>query len=391
MNHLLWDRRREALMPFTLTRPVADLRVGILTLREKWERHLAAPVSTLTAAYLAGKYPAVWRRANTLIDASVLPDAALAAAVRNLSPGEALWDSDDLIAACLERRNVPYPVDEKAIAKLDRKTWRRTVRRLRHVWNLFQENDAEIRADFILLTAGRKSAPLPKSNRVRQRNQVFLEEGARVEDAVLNAATGPIYVGRNAEIMEGCLVRGPVALGDRAVLKMGAKIYGATTVGPWCKAGGEINNSILSAYSNKAHDGFLGNAVVGQWCNLGADTNNSNLKNNYGEVSVWSYEKGDFENTGLQFCGVFLGDHCKTGINTMLNTGTVAGAWVNLFGAGFPPRFIPSFSWGGPGGFSEYELDKALEAARAMYARRGMKFDQREQRIFRHLRKQAGV
>ena len=239
-------------------------------------------------------------------------------------------------------------------------------------WDIFTLNAGAIEDDFNRLTAGRTSAPVPSSNRVINGDRVFLEEGARAECAILNAHTGAIYLGRDSEVMEGVMIRGPFALGDQGVIKMGAKIYGATTVGPGAKAGGEINNSVIFGNSNKAHDGFLGNSVIGEWCNLGADTNNSNLKNNYSEVKVWSYAEKTIVGTGLQFCGLFMGDHSKCGINTMFNTGTVVGVFANIFGAGFPAKHIPSFTWGMPEEGTLFLPDKAIELAERVMARRNV-------------------
>nr|MDQ3072743.1 glucose-1-phosphate thymidylyltransferase [Bacteroidota bacterium] len=259
------------------------------------------------------------------------------------------------------------------------------LRIIENIWQIFSWNDAELRSDFDLLTSGRKSASISGSNHIINKENIFLEEGAVVEGASLNASTGPIYIGKHAEIMEGCLVRGPFSLGEHSQLKLGAKIYGATTIGPHCKVGGEVNNSVFQAYSSKAHDGFIGNAVIGEWCNIGADSNNSNLKNNYDEVKVWDFGKNIFVNTGLQFCGLFLGDHSKCGINTMFNTGTVVGVSSNIFGSGFPRTIIPSFSWGGAAGFTTYKIDKALETAELVFQRRKLSLVQIDKDIFAHV------
>ena len=236
-----------------------------------------------------------------------------------------------------------------------------------------------------MITKNRKSQPIPAGvNTVNQEN-IFLEEGAKLTFCTLNASTGPIYIGKDAEIMEGCIVRGALAMCDNSVLKLGAKIYGATTIGPHSKVGGEVNNSVLMGYSNKGHDGFLGNSVLGEWCNLGADTNNSNLKNNYAEVRLWDYNTGRFAKTGLQFCGLMMGDHSKCGINTMFNTGTVVGVSANIFGSGFPRNFIPSFSWGGASGFTVYKTNKVFEVANEVMKRRKISFDDIEKRILENV------
>ncbi|KXK43939.1 MAG: nucleotidyl transferase [Bacteroidetes bacterium OLB11] len=258
------------------------------------------------------------------------------------------------------------------------------VMQLNHLWDIFSFNDKALRQDYERITNGRESQSLSHTNTLIG-HQIFIEEGAYVEGAIINSNTGPVYIGRNAEVMEGCVIRGPFAMGEHAVLKMGAKIYGATTLGPGCKVGGEVNNSVMIANSNKAHDGFLGNSVIGEWCNLGADSNNSNLKNNYEEVKLWSESQKSFVKTGLQFCGLIMGDHSKCGINTMFNTGTVVGFSCNIFGAGFPRNFIPSYSWGSASGMAEYQLKKAIDTARRVFARRKIEFDNIEERLFQYI------
>jgi UDP-N-acetylglucosamine diphosphorylase/glucosamine-1-phosphate N-acetyltransferase len=255
-------------------------------------------------------------------------------------------------------------------------------------WDIWGLNAAELEADFDLLTTGRKSAPVHESCTVIG-DRIFLEEGAKATASILNTTTGPIYLAKNAEIMEGCVVRGGLALGEYSALKLGTKIYGATTLGPHSKVGGEVNNSVILGYSNKGHDGFLGNSALGEWCNIGADTNNSNLKNNYDEVKVWSYVSKRFAKTGQQFCGLIMGDHSKSGINTMFNTGTVVGVSANVYGAGFPRNFIASFSWGGPQGTMEYKIDKALDTANRMMQRRGLAVDEVEQEILQSVYEQT--
>ena len=256
---------------------------------------------------------------------------------------------------------------------------------LTHTWEIFEKNAQALQDDFTLLTEGRNSAKISKTNRTINPEQIFLEPGATVEHSILNASDGPIYLSKEASIWEGAMVRGPFSLGQNAVVKMGAKIYGATTVGPFCKVAGEVSNSVIFGYSSKGHEGYLGNAVLGEWCNIGADSNNSNLKNNYAKVKLWNYATEAFEQTGLQFCGLMMGDHSKTAINTMLNTGTVVGVNVNIYVPGFPRNFIPSFSWGGASGFSTYMPEKAFAAAKVMMARRGVVFDKIEARILEHV------
>lgn len=365
-----------ALLPLTYTRPVAEVRCGILTLREKWERRLGQPVGHLTTAYLQGKFPLVSGSDNLLIRGSLLADANLAVAVQELEKGQALYAGDQLLAYRSARA-----IADEDLSAYKRIPFDKPLNEIRNTWDIFSLNGPALEADFDLITSGRKSAPIPASNSVVEAGRIFLEEGAVVEHSMLNASTGPIYIGREALVMEGCLIRGGFALGPRGVVKMGAKIYGPTTAGPHCKIGGEINNAVLFGYSNKGHDGFLGNSVLGEWCNLGADTNTSNLKNNYAKVRLWNYESGRFDATGLQFCGLIMGDHSKSAINTMFNTGTVVGVNCNIFASGFPRNFIPSFSWGGTSGFSTYTPEKAFEAARAAMARREVPFTGEDERL----------
>lgn len=385
MNYILFDSSfRNNLLPLTFTRPVADLRIGILTIREKWELLLQEKTSTLTEPYLALKYPLVKAETNILINGSICPNEALLAEVKKLKSGETLVQGDSIIAMCLEADSLDSFGGEAA-DDISTITTDIDFIKVENTWELFQFNDRAIREDFELLTKGRKSQPLSKTNRVVNPENIFVEEGAVVEFAILNASTGPIYIGKEAEIMEGSKVRGPLALCDHSVLKMDAKIYGATTIGPYSKVGGEINNSIILGYSNKAHDGFLGHSVLGEWCNLGADTNTSNLKNTYEDVKLWSYAEDAFVATGLQFCGLIMGDHSKSGINTMFNTGTVVGVNSNIYGAGFQRNFVPSFSWGGTHGFADFDLNKAIKIATAVYKRRGIAFDQVEMAILKEI------
>jgi UDP-N-acetylglucosamine diphosphorylase/glucosamine-1-phosphate N-acetyltransferase len=256
------------------------------------------------------------------------------------------------------------------------------VLKINNTWEIFQYNGRALQEDFQLLTAGRNSQPLSDSNR-HTGNQLFIEEGAKIECSILNSSTGPIYIGKEAEIMEGCMIRGPFSLGDHSTVKMGAKIYGPTTVGPHCKVGGEINHSVFFGYSNKAHDGFMGQSVIGEWCNIGADTNTSNLKNTYEDIKLWNYADKTFVDTGLQFCGLIMGDHSKCGINTMFNTGTVVGISSNIFGPGYQRNFIPSFVWGGTSGLKAYDVNKAIAVARRVYARRNKEFTEVDEQILR--------
>ncbi|MDP4210041.1 MAG: GlmU family protein [Bacteroidota bacterium] len=372
MNYILFDDNSwENLLPLTFTRPVGEVRIGILTISEKWEKFLGSKPSYLTQEYLSCKYMLSVSSDNILINGSVLPTAELVREIQNLKVGQTLKKDNVIVAA---RLNADH-IDEFKANQLEKFEACQTTVSLTKIdfpWHIFSFNEAALIDDFKLLTKGRQSAPISSTNRVLGAENIFIEEGASVEFAILNAQTGPIYVGKDAEIMEGAIVRGPLALCEHSALKMGAKIYGATTIGPNSKVGGEVSNSVIFGYSNKAHDGFLGNAVLGEWCNLGADTNNSNLKNNYAEVRIWNYAQERFVSTGTQFCGLIMGDHSKAGINTMFNTGTVVGVSANIFGAGFPRNLIPSFSWGGPQGCIVYTLNKAFETAALVMKRRGI-------------------
>ncbi|ALU74605.1 GlmU family protein [Tenacibaculum finnmarkense] len=385
MNYILFDGDvRTALLPFTYTKPVADIRVGILTIREKWEKHLGSTTTTVTEEYLEEKYPMVELEENVLLNASFLPTDSLVDMVRALTKNQAIFKGEDVIAFYTNDSQ-----DEVNFANYEQIEYQEELLQIRNTWDIFSLNDKAIRADFDLITDGRTSEPIPDTVNCINKKDIFIEEGAKLTFATLNASSGPIYIGENAEIMEGVVVRGALAMCENSVLKLGAKIYGATTLGPHCKVGGEVNNSVLMGYSSKGHDGFLGNSVLGEWCNIGADSNNSNLKNNYAEVKLWSYDTGRFAKTGLQFCGLMMGDHSKCGINTMFNTGTVVGVSANIFGSGFPRNFVPSFSWGGASGFTEYKTNKVFEVAEMVMKRRNIEFDEKEQRILSHVFEQT--
>jgi UDP-N-acetylglucosamine diphosphorylase/glucosamine-1-phosphate N-acetyltransferase len=380
MNYILFDGpNRAALLPFTYTRPVADIRIGILTIREKWELYLGVTTTTVTEDYLSDKYPMVEMEQNIMINASYIPNEALVNQIKNLKENQAIFDGDTMVAFySLEDQEIDFNTFKTVKLK-------GTLLKVETTWDIFSKNGEAIEADFKLLTANRISAPIPEQTVAFNSEAIFIEDGAVLPLCVLNATNGPIYIGKNTEIMEGSMVRGPFALCEGSTLKMGTKIYGPTTVGPYSKVGGEVNNSVFFGYSNKGHDGFLGNSVIGEWCNLGAGTNNSNLKNNYAEVRLWSYETENFAKTGLQFCGLMMGDHSKCGINTMFNTGTVVGVSANIFGSGFPRNFIPSFSWGGANGFSTYRTTKAFEVAVEVMKRRDFEFSTQESAILEHV------
>ncbi len=384
MNYILFDdSSRNNLLPLVFTRPIADLRVGILTIREKWEKHLNCKTSSLTEIYLSKKFPVVLKSNNYLINSSVFPNKQIVDEIHTLKPNQALSAGDYVIAYNINEEDFKN-ISDDSLANYEEIESESSHTKLNNVWDIFVLNEQEIKTDFEILTKGRKSADISETNKITGKHQIFIEEGTKIEFSILNATGGHIYIGKNAEIMEGCLIRGPFALCENAVLKMGAKIYGNTTVGPYSKVGGEINNSVILGYSNKAHDGFLGNSVIGEWCNLGADTNTSNLKNNYEEVKLWNYPLQTFVNTGLQFCGLIMGDHSKCGINTMFNTGSVVGINANVFGAGFQRNFIPSFSWGGSGTFI-YDIEKAIIVAERVYERRNLTFTDTEKDILKHI------
>ncbi|NVO11336.1 MAG: GlmU family protein [Bacteroidales bacterium] len=379
------DSRRLNLLPLTFTRPVAEIRIGILTIKEKWEKLLNTPCSFLTADYLREKYhPANGEMESCILNGSVIPNQELFDSIKKLNIGEALVWEDTIIAALLPTTPNPSYIPSIGDFK-ERKYLFEKPFMVLNLWDIFSQNKKAIDQDFALLTKNRKSEPISKTNQVINPENIFIEKGATVECAILNASSGPIYIGVDSEIMEGSIVRGSFALCNNSILKMGAKIYGPTTIGPHSKVGGEVNNSVFIGCSNKAHDGFIGNSVIGEWCNIGADSNNSNLKNNYANVKLWNYQKKSFVDTGLQFCGLIMGDHSKCGINTMFNTGTVVGVSANIFGSGFPRNFIPSFSWGGAQGFSIYSVDKAFETAELVYKRRGLSFNSIEKKIFRNV------
>jgi UDP-N-acetylglucosamine diphosphorylase/glucosamine-1-phosphate N-acetyltransferase len=381
MNYILFDGTvRNALLPFTFTRPVADIRIGIVTIREKWEKYLGYTTTTLTEEYLMDKFPMVEMEENVMINASFLPNPILVEMIQNLKPNQAVVFAEDIIAFFTNNTQDEFDFEQFELLPFEGELFR-----IEHTWDIFAKNDRAIREDFELLTADRTSQSIPKSVNVIAPENIFIEEGAQLEFVTLNASTGPIYIGKNSEIMEGSVIRGPFALCESGRVKLATKVYGATTVGPHAVIGGEVNNSVLFGYSNKGHDGFLGNSVLGEWCNIGADSNNSNLKNNYEEVRLWSYETEGFAKTGLQFCGLMMGDHSKCGINTMFNTGTVVGVSANIFGAGFPRNFVPSFSWGGAAGFSTYLTEKAFQTAKIVMARRNVEFTDQEAAILSHV------
>lgn len=381
MNIVLFDGMEWAqLRPLTLTKPVAALRMGILTFRERWEKHLPGKYSYLTQDYLSKKYPLQIDEENLFINPSFFPTPLYIEEIQRLKTGESIWKEGHLMAA-----KMSFEAFQEVEQQSNKKIFAQEILHIQHLWDLFHWNAAAIQFDFDRLTKSRISQAISSTNGVMHADNIFIEEGAVVEYSTLNAKNGPIYIGKNAEIMEGSMIRGSFALCENATVNMGTKIYAGTTVGPHCKVGGEINNSILMGYSNKGHDGFLGNSVIGEWCNLGADTNNSNLKNNYSNIRIWDYSRKNYVDTGLQFFGLVMGDYSKSAINSQFNTGTVVGISANVFAVGFPPKFIPSFSWGGNEAAPKFDLDKSFEAANKMKERRKKILTEYDQEILSHI------
>jgi UDP-N-acetylglucosamine diphosphorylase/glucosamine-1-phosphate N-acetyltransferase len=378
------DKSWETLRPLTLTRPASELRVGILTIREKWERRLGEAASHGTRPYLREKFPALPGTLRLWVNGSICPTGDLCEEAARLQPGEMLH-AGEVVIAFRERAGEALEAYDGEPRGYTRRAYGKEFVKITYPYHIFAYNGQELSSDFHLLTDGRASAPVDASVRASGKFPLFAEEGAVARACVINTDEGPVYLGRGAEVMEGALVRGPLALCDHAVLKMGTRVYGATTLGPYCKCGGEIDNVVFARYSSKAHDGFLGNSVIGEWCNIGAGTTVSNLKNSYAGVKLWDYASASFQPTGLQFCGLIMGDHSKMGINMMVNTGTMVGVSANLYGGGFPRNFIPSFAWGGAGGFLKQRLSLFTDTARAVMARRNKVFDDADQRLMAYL------
>jgi UDP-N-acetylglucosamine diphosphorylase/glucosamine-1-phosphate N-acetyltransferase len=394
MNYILYDdAARARLLPFTHTRPVADIRCGIMTMRERWEKCLnVTTTGSLTENYLQQVFPLNAAEDNIYINASVFANAGLAGAINRLLPDHALVSGNTVIAARPAKKQSDVKEFHTQLEKMQQEHFEEAIYALKKVWDIFTLNDRALRDDYALMTTGRKSAPVPDGVTVSGKENLFIEEGANIyAGCIINATAGPVYIAKGTEVLEGAMMRGPIAIGEHGVVKMGAKIYGATTIGPGCKVGGEINNAIFFANSNKAHDGYLGNAVIGEWCNLGADTNCSNLKNNYAAVKIWDEAAGKSVDTGLTFCGLLMGDHSKCGINTMFNTGTVVGVSCNIFGGGFPEKFVRSFSWGGYESITNYDFNRAMETASRMMERRGRKLTAEETAMYKHLHEHYAV
>ncbi|WP_353097900.1 GlmU family protein [Empedobacter brevis] len=377
MNIILFDGEEwENLLPLTFTKPVASLRMGVLSFAERWEKILNTTISYQTQSYLEEKFSTNYQSENIFINPSFFPTTELIHYIKELELNQSILFNGQLVAV---KTTEEFPRITSEIISLEK-----TIH-IKNSWDLFTYNFQAIEFDFEILTKGRASQPISETNNVLHPEKIFIEEGAKVEFSILNASEGPIYIGKEAEIMEGCMIRGGLALCEHGKINMGAKIYPGCTVGPYCKVGGELNNAILMAYSNKGHDGFLGNAVLGEWCNLGADTNNSNLKNNYAEVKLWNYKEKRFVKTGLQFCGLIMGDYAKSAINTQFNTGTVVGVCANIFQSGFPPNMIKHYSWGGQSDAPVFSFERACEAAEKMMERRKVEFTPTDKKILEHI------
>ena len=371
----------EDFLPLTFTRPVAEMRCGILTFSERWQKLLeTSEISYLTEDFLQEKFLKPEKKESLFIVPNFLPNENVLNQIKDLKLGEALVYENELLAAKVDMDNFSLNQIEKMTGIHEE------LLLFKQPTDLFSFNEKAIDFDFELLTKGRASQELSATNGfLGNAEDLFIEEGATIEFSTLNTKTGKIYIGKNAEVMEGCNLRGPIALCEDSKFNLGAKIYGATTIGPHCKVGGEVNNIVIFGYSNKGHDGFVGNSVIGEWCNLGADTNSSNLKNNYASVKLWNYRTKRFVDTGLQFAGLIMGDHSKTAINTQFNTGTVVGVAANIFKFGFPPNLIENFSWGGMKGDEKFKLEKAYEVAEKAMSRRKVAFTEVDRNILKYI------
>jgi len=377
-----------SLLPLTYTKPIAELRIGILTIAEKWEHRLGGEVSYISQDHLAEKFPIKISDNNLVVNARLLPNDNITDLIEQLDINEALLLDEILVAARLDKEQFDNLIEGKNLNELKGIDMAKHIKYLHFIqrpYDIFLHNGKEIAKDYKILTYRKKSKQVPYHNHPINADQIYIDETATVLCSTLNATDGPIYIGPGATVMEGSNIRGPFALCSNATVKMGSKIYGGTTIGPHCKVGGEVGNIVMQAYSNKGHDGYLGNSVIGEWCNLGASTDSSNLKNNYSEVKIWDYSKDSFQPTGQMFCGLIMGDHSKTGINTMLNTGTVVGVSANVFGDGFPRTFIPSYSWGGAAKYVTYRIDKVFETAEKVMARRNIKLEKADRIILEHI------
>ena len=375
---LFEDQKWSNFLPLVFTRPVGELRVGIFTISEKWQRALNMSIAHNSRQEMRGLFEFPSDKEQILINARCLPTPHLCEKIFELKDGEALKKGNTVIASRMS---------EQELSMLDKAAeYEGECIILEQIPDLFTLNQKAIELDVVLWKNTEVFAHVSENNIIiGDVSLVLLGEGAKAEGCIFNTTNGPIIIDKDAEVMEGAMIRGPFYLGEHSQVKMGAKIYGATTIGPHCKVGGEISNSVIFGFSNKAHDGFLGNSVLGEWCNLGADTNNSNLKNNYSKVKIWNYEKLDYVDTGLTFCGLIMGDHAKSGINTMFNTGTVIGPFANVFGGGFPPKYVPAFSWGGADGFENYDFQKAMQTAERVFARRNISLTKEYQELYANI------
>lgn len=384
MDYVLFDSEiREILKPLTYTRPVCEIRTGVMTIREKWEKFLNKKVSILTEDYLSKKYTLTVSEEMIFIDGSICPTQELVNSINQMKLGDVLYEeSTQRIIAKFESKD---SFEKKVSLNSNKVLFSGQINKITSLVSIFLLNKEEIRRDFDILTKGRKSMPLSPTNRFIGED-IFVEEGAKVEFSILNATEGPIYIGKNCEIMENSVIRGPFAMNEHSVVKMSAKIYGPVSLGPYCKVGGEVADCVFFGYSNKAHDGYFGDSVIGEWCNVGADSNTSNLKNTYDDVKLWSTEHSTFESTGVIFCGTIMADHTKCGINTMFNTGTVIGVSSNVFGPGYQRNYIPSFVWGGTKGMRrDYDVEKAIKVAEVVERRRNITMSEDDKEILRHV------
>jgi UDP-N-acetylglucosamine diphosphorylase/glucosamine-1-phosphate N-acetyltransferase len=380
------DESREQMLPLSLTRPVAEMRTGIFTIRERWEKLLKGTASYITSDYLSQRFPMVLEDDNIVINGAVMPNDRLVRVIEQLEPNEALMNDGDLIAARLNKHQFDNLFRNESIEEIIGLDLEDTpFIHLLYPWDLFLYLRATIQYDYDMVTRGRTSQVIPKHNHVLAPDNIFLEEGAQVNCAILNAQSGPIYIGKNVHIMEGAMIHGPVTIGEGSIIKMGAKIYGPTAIGPGCRIGGEVKEVVILGNSNKAHDGYLGNSIIGEWCNLGAGTSVSNLKNNYSNVRMWDSSTQSMRDSGLQYLGMVMGDHSKSGIQSMFNTGTIVGVASNIFGEGYPPKFIPSFTWGGSSGLVPHRLEEALDTARRVISRRDLELSKEEEDILRYV------
>ncbi len=389
MNLILFDDKeiRRALLPFTDTRPVAGIRVGVLTIAEKWSRYLKSEVSFLTQEYLQNKFPLNESDDNVLINGAVIPNEALIQEIEKLAPGEALI-KDRILAVRYANALGREVLVNRTLVNVNPVPYKGPADMIEELYDIFLKAGGEIQKDISLFKKRALSHEIKdKYTALYGEENIYVEEGVEIRAAILNATKGPIYLGKNSEVMEGACIHGPFALGEGSRVNMNAQIWGDTSIGPYCKVGGEVHNSVFFGYSNKAHSGFLGNSVIGEWCNLGADTNTSNLKNNYRRVRLWNYKHEELTETELQFCGLMMGDHGKSSINTMFNTGTVMGTCANVFGEGFPNKFIPSFTWGDSR--TTFQLDKAFEIAERVLARKKKVFSEEDKRIFEHIHRES--